>query len=114
LLCGEDCGQEARVLAHGVKALEESVFGPCTPHGKPGQVGRTWGTRPEPMTAVGRSNPPELADLMWTSLKPAEGGQTKRAPMFGRSLPLVIGLRFVLSPSAPSAFGNSGLTKDSK
>src|SRR5450631_3394203 len=20
----------------------------CTPHGKPGQVGRTWGTRPEP------------------------------------------------------------------
>jgi hypothetical protein len=22
------------------------VFGPCTPHGKPGRVGRTWGTRP--------------------------------------------------------------------
>src|SRR5216684_4105910 len=29
----------ARVLAHGVKAFEESVFGPCT-------LGRTWGTRP--------------------------------------------------------------------
>jgi hypothetical protein len=37
----------ARVLAHGVKALEESVFGPCT-------LGRTWGTRPEPLTVVGR------------------------------------------------------------
>ena len=23
-------------------------FGPCTPHGTPGQVGRTWGTRPIP------------------------------------------------------------------
>ena len=22
-------------------------FGPCTPHGKPGRAGRTWGTRPE-------------------------------------------------------------------
>ena len=29
----------ARVLAHEVKAFEESVFGPCT-------LGRTWGTRP--------------------------------------------------------------------
>src|ERR1700761_9570808 len=28
-----------RVLAHGVKAFEESVFGPCT-------LGRTGGTRP--------------------------------------------------------------------
>jgi hypothetical protein len=51
----------ARVLARGVKALEESVFGPCT-------LGRTWGTRPEPMTVVGKSNPPELADLISTSL----------------------------------------------
>jgi hypothetical protein len=30
---------------------------------------RTWGTRPEPLTEVGGSNPPELADLIWTSLK---------------------------------------------
>ncbi len=52
----------ARVLAHRVKALEKSVFGPCT-------LGRTWGTRPEPMTVVGRSNPGEFADLIWTSLK---------------------------------------------
>jgi hypothetical protein len=29
-----------------VKAFEKSVFGPCT-------LGRTWGTRPEPKTAVG-------------------------------------------------------------
>jgi hypothetical protein len=43
-----------------VKTFEESVFGPCTPHGKPGQVGRPWGTRPEPKTLVGRSNPPML------------------------------------------------------
>jgi hypothetical protein len=25
------------------------VFGPRTPHGKPGQLGRTWGTRPIPL-----------------------------------------------------------------
>jgi hypothetical protein len=31
------------ILAREVKALEESVFGPCT-------LGRTWGTRPEPLT----------------------------------------------------------------
>jgi hypothetical protein len=43
----------AKVLAHGVRALEESVFGPCT-------LGRTWGTRPEPTTVVGRSNPREF------------------------------------------------------
>ena len=33
-----------------MKALEESVFGPCT-------LRRTWGTRPEPTTVVGSSNP---------------------------------------------------------
>jgi hypothetical protein len=26
--------------------LRPVFFGPCTPHGKPGQVRRTWGTRP--------------------------------------------------------------------
>jgi hypothetical protein len=26
--------------------LRPIVFGPCTPHGKPGQVRRTWATRP--------------------------------------------------------------------
>src|SRR5271155_105571 len=41
----------SRILADGMKALEESVFGPCT-------LRRTWGTRPEPMTAVGRSEAP--------------------------------------------------------
>ena len=44
------CGLEQEVLRHGVKALEESVFGPCT-------LRRTWGTRPEPTTVVGSSNP---------------------------------------------------------
>src|SRR5882724_13450170 len=46
----------ARILAlggspftHVTKAKEGAAprfFGPCTPHGTPGQVGRTWGTRP--------------------------------------------------------------------
>jgi hypothetical protein len=31
-------------------------------------LGRTWGTRPEPMTVVERSNPSEVDDLPWTSL----------------------------------------------
>src|SRR5271170_7837687 len=39
----------SRILAHGVKALEEFVFGPCT-------LRRTWGTRPEPLTVVGTSD----------------------------------------------------------
>src|SRR2546423_7364201 len=52
-----------RIVAHGMKTLEESVFGPCTPHGTPGQVERTWGTRPEARTLVARSHPPERADL---------------------------------------------------
>jgi hypothetical protein len=38
----------AKVLARGVKAFEESVFGP-------GTLWRTWGTRPEPKTEVGGS-----------------------------------------------------------
>ena len=38
---GQMLWQRARMLAHGVKALEESIFGPCTPHGTPGQVRRT-------------------------------------------------------------------------
>ena len=38
----------ARTVVYSVKALEKSVFSPCTPHGKPGRVGRTWSTRPEP------------------------------------------------------------------
>jgi hypothetical protein len=37
----KDCGSEEESLRTGVKAFEESVFGPGTP-------GRTWGTRPEP------------------------------------------------------------------
>src|SRR6202043_1098085 len=41
----------ARVVAHGVKALEESVFGPCT-------LGRTCFPRPEPTTVVERSEYP--------------------------------------------------------
>jgi hypothetical protein len=32
-------------------------------------LGRTWGTRPEPMTEVGKSNPPQFADLIWTPLR---------------------------------------------
>src|ERR1700739_1374230 len=36
-----------RVVAHEVKALEHSVFGPCTPR-------RTWGSRPEPLTVVAK------------------------------------------------------------
>jgi hypothetical protein len=72
-----------RVVAHGVKAFESSVFGPCIRisctgptnirvcgfhQGKPHEVRqrqqagqetrstlwRTWGTRPEPKTVVGR------------------------------------------------------------
>jgi hypothetical protein len=44
---------KARIDARGVKAFEKSVFGPCT-------LGRTWGTRPEPMSLVRRSNTAEL------------------------------------------------------
>jgi hypothetical protein len=33
--------RRARMVAHGVKAFEKFVFGPCT-------LRRTWGTRPEP------------------------------------------------------------------
>jgi len=39
-----------------VRAKNEALFPGRVPH-------------PEPMTVVGRSNPPELADLIWTSLK---------------------------------------------
>jgi hypothetical protein len=39
---------EGRILAHGVKALEKPVFGPCT-------LVRTWGTRPE-MSGTGHRN----------------------------------------------------------
>ena len=35
------------LFAYGVKAFENSVFGPCTPHGTPGQVRRTWGILPK-------------------------------------------------------------------
>jgi hypothetical protein len=42
-----------RILVHGVKAFENSAFGPCT-------LGRTWGTRPGPKTVVGRLDPPQL------------------------------------------------------
>jgi hypothetical protein len=65
----------ARVLAHGVKALEKSVLGPCT-------LWRTWGTRPAPLTVVGGSNPPELADLIWTGLKFSQTRPGKRASFF--------------------------------
>ncbi len=63
----------ARVLAHGLKALEEPVFGPwsripCTGRHQRMRVrlslrksgctlGRTWGTRPEPTTVVVSQNP---------------------------------------------------------
>jgi hypothetical protein len=49
-------------LARAVKAFEESVFGPCT-------LGRTWGTRPEPKTLVGRSNPPMIVDPIGTGIR---------------------------------------------
>jgi hypothetical protein len=39
--CDRACGQGLAPLRIEVKALDESVFGPCTPW-------RTWGTRPEP------------------------------------------------------------------
>jgi hypothetical protein len=46
LLCGKRLRPRARVLAHGVKALEESVFGPCTLRrtliGAPVQSHRPW------------------------------------------------------------------------
>jgi hypothetical protein len=38
---GKSLRPRARILVHGVKAFEKSVFGPCT-------LRRTWGTRPEP------------------------------------------------------------------
>jgi hypothetical protein len=78
----------ARVLARGVKALEEPVFGPCT-------QGRTWGTRPETNDVVGRSNPPEPADLIWTIrsgesgslfLVPKRMGHTPKTEMTHRSI----------------------------
>ena len=63
----------ARVLAHGLKALEEPVFGPwsripCTGRHQRMRVrlslrksgctlGRTWGPRPEPTTVVVSQNP---------------------------------------------------------
>ncbi len=48
---GKKNAPRARIVAHGVKAFEKSVFGPCT-------LGRTWGTRPEPLTVVRREDPP--------------------------------------------------------
>ena len=68
LLCGEMLWPRTRGLAHGVKALEEFVFGPCTPHGTPGQVRRR-GTRPEPTTWLGVQIPPEPTGLICTGLK---------------------------------------------
>ena len=52
----------AKVLAHGVKALEESVFGPCTlgEHGAPVQNRRPW---------FGDQIRQSSANLIWTSLK---------------------------------------------
>jgi hypothetical protein len=32
--------------------LRPVFFGPCTPHGKPGRVGRAWGTRPGKRAAL--------------------------------------------------------------
>jgi hypothetical protein len=40
-------------LAHGVKALEKPVFGPCT-------LVRTWGTRPEMLGNEIRSVPSDV------------------------------------------------------
>jgi hypothetical protein len=34
------------------EGLRPVFFGPCTPHGTPGQVGRTWGTRPGKRAAL--------------------------------------------------------------
>jgi hypothetical protein len=43
-----------------VKAFENTIFGPRTPHGRPGQVGRTWGTRSIPSDFAMTQSPPGL------------------------------------------------------
>jgi hypothetical protein len=41
------------------------LFGPRTPHGKPGRVGRTWGTRPISSDSPIASG---LSDYLWSSV----------------------------------------------
>jgi hypothetical protein len=93
LLPGQkDRGQEEDSSCNGVEAFEKSVFGPCT-------LGRTWGTRPEPKTLVGRFNPLELS-----CRSPAPAGReiifrfsckflkTARSPVRRAAIPPVGGL----------------------
>jgi hypothetical protein len=68
----------ARVLAHEVKAFEESVFGPCT-------LGRTWGTRPGKRASFVPPTAAACLDISFVLLNPqglhriqpggAQGGQ---------------------------------------
>jgi hypothetical protein len=102
---------KARIIARGVKAFEEFRFRPMVPdflHGAPPTgayaafikesrmkfvnareldrksgctLGRTWGTRPEPETVVGRSNPPTCSTL--TSPRPARSCNRARTLIKG-------------------------------
>ena len=48
---GKEIAAKSKILVRWSKAFEKSVFGP-----------------PEPMTVVGRFNPPDLSNLIWTSV----------------------------------------------